>query len=111
MITSHQPDDGVGGGVLIVGNYAVELEGERPARLMGEANLRLRVAIFEEFDQFLHRQIHGCRLALIRVSVTCAVENMRTIAAARSPKRAGSTVVGLLGQWITTEAGIPVRFV
>lgn len=92
MATGHQPHDGVGDGVVIlVRNYAVKLEGERPAGLMGRADRRLRVAIFEEFDEFLHGD-HS--RPLTRVSVTCASENSRAMAAARSPKRAGSMVVG-----------------
>ena len=35
MITGHQPHHHVCDGVIVVGNYAVKLEGERPAGLMG----------------------------------------------------------------------------
>ena len=47
------------------------------------------------------------RRALIRASVMCASENIRATAAAVSRKRLGLIFVGVGGQWMITEAGMP----
>jgi hypothetical protein len=102
MIATDQPDD-----LLAVGGHASKLKGPRPAAVMRKAYFSLRVAVLQKIKKILHD--HRSALPLIRASVMWAAENSFTTTAARSPKRAGSMVVGWVGQRTITDAGIAHR--